>query len=241
MRIDTKLKLIAYVRTMLGSPQIECEVSDAQISQIIDDAIQKFTEFAYGTLEATICVDINGKGTYQLPRNVTSIIKISKGSGSGNIASFASNYGTDYVPDLWSQQFFSGSATGDMLTNLTVVSNTRAALEHYFGDDIYFNFNPYKKFIQVFDQYKGPALIHFTYEYAPDERDEIYNHEWIKKWVIANTKVLWGNITGKYDAELVGGVKINYDAFKSEGKEEIEKLEEELLDRWSGPCPIDIC
>lgn len=240
MRIDTKLKLIAYVREMLGSPQIECEVSDSQISQIIDDAITKFTEYAYGTLEATVCANIQGMGTYHMPKNVTNIIKISKGN-NGNISNFASNYGTNYVPDLWSQQFFTSSITGSIMSSLVVVSNTRASLNHFMGDDIYFNFNPYKKIIQIFDQYKGPVLIHFYYEYVPDEQDEIYNHEWIKKWVIANTKVLWGNITGKYDADLVGGVKINYSTFKDEGKEEIEKLEEELFDKWSPPPPIDVC
>lgn len=240
MRIDTKLKLIAYVREMLGSPQIECEVSDSQISQIIDDAITKFTEYAYGTLEATVCANIQGMGTYHMPKNVTNIIKISKGN-TGNISNFASNYGTNYVPDLWSQQFFTSSITGSIMSSLVVVSNTRASLNHFMGDDIYFNFNPYKKIIQIFDQYKGPVLIHFYYEYVPDEQDEIYNHEWIKKWVIANTKVLWGNITGKYDADLVGGVKINYSTFKDEGKEEIEKLEEELFDKWSPPPPIDVC
>ena len=239
MRIDTKLKLIAYVRTMLGSPQIECEVSDAQISQIIDDTIQKFTEFAYGTLEATICVNINGKGTYHMPENVTNIIKISKGS-TGNISNFASNYGVNYVPDLWSQQFFTSSITGSLMSSLVVVSNARASIEHFFGDDIYFNWNHYKKILQIFDSYKGPALIHFYYEYQPDEVDQIYNHEWIKRYAIAKTKVLWGQITGKYDADLVGGVKINYDNFKSEGNDEIEKLEEELIDKWSDPCPLDV-
>lgn len=240
MKIDTKLKLIAYTRTMLGSPQIECEVSDAQISQIIDDAVQKFTEFAYGTLEATITVQINGKGTYHLPENVTHILKISRGS-TGSMTNFASNYGTNYVPDLWSQQFFTSSLTGGIMSSLIVVSNTRASLEHFMGDDIYFNWNPYKKIIQVFDSYKGPALIHFYYEYTPDEVDQIFNHEWIKRYVIAKTKVLWGEITGKYDADLVGGVKINYSNFKDEGKEELEKLDEELIEKWSDPLIPDCC
>ena len=240
MKIDTKLKLIAYTRTMLGSPQIECEVSDAQISQIIDDAVQKFTEFAYGTLEATITVQINGKGTYHLPENVTHILKISRGY-TGSMTNFASNYGTNYVPDLWSQQFFTSSLTGGIMSSLIVVSNTRASLEHFMGDDIYFNWNPYKKIIQVFDSYKGPALIHFYYEYTPDEVDQIFNHEWIKRYVIAKTKVLWGEITGKYDADLVGGVKINYSNFKDEGKEELEKLDEELIEKWSDPLIPDVC
>lgn len=240
MRIDTKLKLIAYVREMLGSPQIECEVSDAQISQIIDDAIQTFTEYAYGTLQATVCVNISGKGTYHLPENVTNIIKISRG-GTSNMSGFASNYGANYVPDLWSQQFFTTSLMGGIMANLVTVSNTRASVSKYFGDDINFNWNPYKKILQVFDQYKGPAVIHFYYEYSPDEVDQIYNHEWIKRWVIAKTKILWGQITGKYDADLVGGVKINHENFKSEGNDEIEKLTEELYTKWSDPAIIECC
>jgi hypothetical protein len=127
------------------------------------------------------------------------------------------------------------------MASLVTVSNTRASLEHFMGDDIYFNWNPYKKIIQVFDQYKGPALIHFYYEYQADEVDQIYNHEWIKRWAIAKTKILWGNITGKYSGDLVGGVTINYDNFKSEGADEVERLEEELVDKWSDPVPIDCC
>ena len=71
--------------------------------------------------------------------------------------------------------------------------------------------------------------------------DQIFNHEWIKRYVIAKTKVLWGEITGKYDADLVGGVKINYSNFKDEGKEELEKLDEELIEKWSDPLIPDCC
>lgn len=239
MKIDNKLLLIAYVREMLGSPQIECEVSDAQISHIIDDGIQLFTEYAYGTLEATLCVNFDGKAEYQMPSNITNIIKISRGN-LGNIANFANNYGVNYVPDLWSQQFYSGSVTGSISSNLICISNTRAVLDKYFGDGISYNFNPYKKVLQVFDCYKGPALIWFNYEYIADERDFIYDHEWIKRYAIARTKILWGQITGKYSAPLIGGANINYGDMKSEGNSELEMLKEELKSKYSDPCPVMI-
>lgn len=239
MKISTKNMLIAYVREMLGSPQIEIEVTDNQISDIIDDGIQLFTEYAYGTLEATLCVDINGKGEYKLPKNITNIIRLSR-SNANNLAGFDTKYGEDYVPDLWSQQFFSSSIIGDITANIVIMSNTRASVKKYFGDDIYYNFNPYKKILQVFEPYKGPAVLHFYYEYYPDEEDMIYDHEWIKRYAIARTKILWGTITGKYSASLVGGATINYSDMKSEGNDELEKLKEELLDKYSDPCPIDV-
>lgn len=240
MKILTKKELITYTRMMLGSPQINCEVSDEQISQIIDDCIQTFTEYAYGELEGTVCVEINGKGEYKMPMNVTNIRKLSRGN-VGNLANFASNYGANYVPDLWSQQFFTVSSVGTIMENLICISNTRAEVDKFFGDDINFNWNPYKKVLQVFDNYKGKALIDFYYEYKADEHDMIYDHEWIKKAVIAKTKILWGTITGKFSGSLVGGATINYSDMKSEGFSEWDKCMEELKEKWCDPPPIDVC
>lgn len=239
-KIDTKNKLIAYIRLMLGSPQINVEVSDLQMSQIIDDVIQTFTEYAYGELEGTLCVQINGKGEYKVPSNITNIKKLSRGNVA-NLANFSANYGTNYVPDLWSQQFFTSSNVGTIMGNLIQISNTRASIDKYFGDDIYYNWNPYKKVLQVFDTYKGVALLNFYYEYTPDETDMIYDHEWIKKACIAKTKILWGTITGKYSGSLVGGASINYADMKSEGNSEWDKCMEELRDKWCDPAPIDVC
>ena len=70
---------------------------------------------------------------------------------------------------------------------------------------------------------------------ANEENDLIYNHEWIKAYCIAKTKEIWGSILGKYSQSLVGGAQINYGDIKSEAQSEIEKLEQELLDKWSDP------
>ena len=82
-------------------------------------------------------------------------------------------------------------------------------------------------------------MLHYQYEYiANDESDMVFNHEWIKAYTISKTKFLWGTVTGKFDQALVGGARINYADMKSEASEEILKLEEELLTKWSDPAPI---
>ena len=229
-------KLIKYIRSQLGAPLIEIEVNDEQISEIIDNVIQEFTEIAYGTLEATIAVQLKGKGEYQMPPNITNILKVSRGNTS-NIMNFSANYGSNYVPDLWSQQFFTASLTGDILPNIIMISNTQAVLDQYFGDDIYYNFNTYKKVLQVFEPYKGAAIIHYQYEYYPDEVDQIYDQMWVKKMSLAKTKFLWGSVVGKFSASLVGGATINYSDIKSEAQSEIDALKEELKERWCDGCP----
>ena len=131
--------------------------------------------------------------------------------------------------------------TGDIIPGIIAISTTKAVLDKFFADDIVFNYNPYKNKLQVLENYSGPAVIHYQYEYeADDEGDLIFNQEWIKGYTIAKTKLLWGTVTGKYDQSLVGGARINYGDLKNEAQTEIDRLNEELLTKWSDPCPIDI-
>lgn len=237
-RITSKAELIDYIRTTLGFPIIKVDVTDQQISQIIDNAVQKFTEYSYGTLENTVVVQLNGMGEYPMPDTMTNLIKLSRGSTS-NITNFSANFGAGYVPDIWSQQFFSGSLTGDIIPAIIGISTTKAVLDKFFGDDIVYNFNPHRKILNVLQNYSGPAVLHYQYEYLADEdNDFIYNHEWIKEYTVAKVRYQWGNNTGKLDQTLIGGARINYADMKSEAQTEIDRLNEELLSRWSDPCSI---
>lgn len=239
-RINTKSGLRDYVKSQLGAPTINIEVTNKQIDQIIDDTVQKFTEYAYGTLEECVIVELSGAGTYPMPDTMTNLIKLSKGATS-NLTNFGANFGAGYVPDLWSQQYFSASLTGDIIPSIIAISNTKAMLDKFFGDDIHFNFNHLSKQLQVLEGYSGPACIHYQYEYiANDNNDMVFNHEWIKSYTKSKVKELWGTVTGKYDQTLVGGARVNYERMLGEAQQEIDKLEEELLTKWSDPAPIDV-
>lgn len=233
-RIDSKPKLIRYIREQLGEPVITVECTDQQISSIIDMVVQKFTEYSYGDLEASILVELKGAGDYPMPDNITNIIELKTGLTS-NLTDFRANYG-QYVPNMWSDMYFSSSLTGDIIPNIMAISSITAMLDKYFGTDVYFNFNPHRKMLQVFDNYRGPAVLHYQYEYIADPvHDYIFNNEWVKAYTLAKTKFLWGTIVGKYSQSLVGGAQINYGDLKSEATAEIEKLDQELLDKWSDP------
>jgi hypothetical protein len=239
-RITSKAALIEYIKTTLGHPIVRVDVTEQQISQIIDNSIQKFTEYAWGTLEESVLVQINGRGEYPMPDTMTNLLKLSQGSTS-NLTNFSANFGAGYVPDLWSSQFFSGSLTGDIIPAIIGISTTKAVLDKFFGDDIVYNFNPHKKILQVLENYVGPAVLHYQYEYiADDNNDMIFNHEWIKEHTVAKVRYQWGNNTGKLDQTLIGGARINYADMKSEATTELERLDELLLSKFSDPAPIFI-
>ncbi|QAU04540.1 neck protein [Vibrio phage Va1] len=239
-RINTKVGLTNYIKSQLGAPTINVEVTDDQIGEIIDDAVQKYTEYAYGTLEGAVIVELSGMGEYDMPDTMTNLIKLSKG-GTSNLTNFQANFGEGYVPNIWSEQFFTGTLTGSIIPSIISISATTASLQKFLGDDIVFNFNPYNKKLQVLENYSGPCVLHYQYEYlADDNGDLIFNHEWIKNYTKAKTKELWSTVTGKYDQALVGGARINYDKMAQEAERDIEKLDEELLNKWSDPAPIDV-
>lgn len=240
--MQTKKELIHYIKTMLGEPTIQVEVTEEQMGFIIDDTIQKFTEYSWGDLEASVIVPLNGRGEYPLPHLITNIIKVSK--GSSNSFNFSSNFGAGLVPDMWSEQYFSSTSgnagVGGIMENIIPVMNTQAIYAKYFGDDLNANFNPHRKILQVLEDYKGKVLLHYQYEYKAKEIDSIFGHEWIKAYAKAKTKQAWGNIVGKYDQALVGGARINYDRILSEGNDEVRQLDDELISKWCDPAPIMI-
>ena len=240
-RINTKTLLTEYIKSMLGAPLITIEVNDMQISQIIDDAVQKFTEYSWADLEDYAVLDFNGKGDYNLPANITNIIALS-GSES-NVFNFDANFGKGYVPDMWSAHHFrnSGSMMGGMLESVLQVSATKSIIDKYFNIPVAYDWNYLKKIMSVTENYVGKLILHYNYEYQADSVDDIYNHEWIKAYCIEKTKFLWGSVVGKYSQSLVGGATINYSEIKSEAEQGIEKLDELLLTKWSDPCPISVC
>jgi hypothetical protein len=258
-KIKSKTDLINYIKTQLGFPLINIELTDEQIESNIDQAVQKFADYAQeGLLENIIVCEFHGKGAYPLPDNISSIISVGKGSTS-NVTNFGTNYGTGYVPDVWSQQFFStysssitastifndnmyaSSLTGNIIPAVINISNTTSVLHKYFGDAPAYTYSAEKHTLWLTENYHGPAYIHYYYEYDPnEEHDKIYDHQWVKEYSVALCMRLWGRVTGKFSGSLIGGAQVNYSDLKSEGQAEIDRLNEELLTRWTTPCEIFI-
>lgn len=80
---------------------------------------------------------------------------------------------------------------------------------------------------------KGQARYH-----VDEEFDLIFNESWVKDFAKAKSQLLWGQIVGKYSQSLVGGATINYDRLISEAQADIEKLMEELQEKWVDPAPV---
>lgn len=267
-RIDSEIKLIKYVRTLLGEPMITLDVSDEQISLIIDETIRRFSDYAYGGEQIASFI-INGQKDvrdYLLDYRVQSIQSISfanslgsvnqSGAGGINLGPGWGTIGINYVPHITMQGevsslenssstgFIHGGIAGgisqgsnmDQTSNAYVTLSQRDTLQALFGVGVNFEFNSNTKILRIFEDVNGPFLVEASIEYIPNtEYDEIYNHPWIKEYVLNKTKYLWGTITGKYSQALVGGAEINYADMKSEAENVLMKLDEDLFNKYSEP------
>lgn len=264
-KVDSEEKLVEYTRMMLGHPMIQVDVSDDQILLNIDEAIRKFSDFAYGGEQRVSLVIDGDENTqdYRLDPRVQSILSVSFGNslgsgmwGNGGSVNLGPGWGTigvGYIPHITMQgeisslegmsntSHISGVAGGiasgtsmDNISNAYVNISQRDTLQSMFAKGVNFEYNSNTKILRVFEKISGPFLIEAAVEYQPNpEYDDIYAHPWIKDYVVAITRRLWSTVTGKYSQSLVGGAEINFDKMQTEAEQMIEKLDEDLLNKYS--------
>jgi hypothetical protein len=219
-RINTKEKLITYIRSMLGEPIIKVELTDIQMEYIIDEVILKFSEFAYDgqDIRHIIVPIFDSIKEYKLDNRISSIIKLQVTNKA--IAAFGS-IGEDYTINETS------------VTEMLNIENIETSMAKVSKFNYLFDITPNYTFNS-----NNKALVEVALEYEPEEVDLIFNHSWIKDMCVARCKYQWGNNIGKYSGTLINGNTINYSDIKSEGLSDIERLNEELLSRWSPPLGV---
>jgi hypothetical protein len=114
-------------------------------------------------------------------------------------------------------------------------------LEQYFDVEPNWDFNANSKVLEFFDttgQTASKLIIEAYVMYEPQAVDMIFNHQWIKDYSTATTKKYWGSNIGKLNTTLINGATLNYERILQEANAEIEKLEGELITKWSKPLGI---
>ena len=78
-------------------------------------------------------------------------------------------------------------------------------------------------------------------DYEPQDIDNIYNNQLVKKMAEAEAWITWANVMGKYEgAALINGASINYGDMQSKGETMRDTAKEEMLDLME-PLGIDLC
>lgn len=231
----TKIDLKKYILRKLGSPVINIELADEQMDDCIEEALERFIELHYdGTDEGFIFLDvIKNQQNYTLPEIVQDVLEIML--ISNNILNDES---------LLVQPFYVGNnySSDDLnLVDVEVFKQHMETVSDYFENDIMYDYNTTTKKLKLHTKPLHDETVALHVYSSPEDETVLYQNSWIKKYCVALSKIQWGINLGKYDgATLPGGVALNYESIKSEGKEEKEQLDLELEERYGEPIDFAV-
>tara|TARA_B100001094_G_scaffold333124_2_gene408841 strand:- start:12094 stop:12843 length:750 start_codon:yes stop_codon:yes gene_type:complete len=231
-----------YALRRLGAPVIDINVDDSQMEDALDDALQFFAEYHFDGVEKVYLshqitstdqtnkyLDMNA-----IDSNVISVIKMFN-VNTNSINMFDVSY------QLALNDFFGTFSTGT-LTNYTITKQHLEMLEDILDPEKNVRFSRvtnklYGDFDWENDVDAGDYLVIEAYSVLdPETYTEIYNDRLLKRYTTALIKRAWGANLSKFEGiQLPGGVQFNGQRILEEAMSEIEKIEEEVQDKYELP------
>lgn len=244
--ITGKQSLIDYTLRALGEPVMQINVTEEQLSDRLDDTLQKFKEFHYnGTQRMYISHKLTSQDIVNkyisVPDNVIGIIRVFsmvEGAASGMTTGDSGLFSVQYqirLGDLWNISTGSMAYYESLMQNMSLLDQT-------------FNGVPLFRYTQIvnklyIDGFWGANLTEGMYvafecfvTTDPDEYNKIWDQIWVKEYYKNLVQRQWGVNLKKFgNITLIGGVTINGQQLYDEAMQEIERLEDELVTTWQLP------
>lgn len=242
---NERQKVIDYAQVMLGSGLVDVELDPIHYNTAIDRALAKFRQRSSNAVEEsfgflTLQVDIND---YILPKEVTEVRQIfrrSIGSRTGG-----GDGGTLFEPFnlAYSNTYLLTSTHMGGLATYYAFASYQKQVGKMFGSDINFVFNKTTKLLTIMQRPRSSEeVLLWMYNYRPDFNllQDPFAGQWLKDYSLATCKIMLGEAREKFQsiASPQGGTSLNGTALKSEGKAEIEALEQDLVNYKDGGVPL---
>ena len=239
---STRQQLIDYCLRALGAPVIEINVDEDQLEDRADEAIQYYQEYHGDAVVRNLRkhqltqADIDN-GYIEIPNTFLSVNNILDTRASGSNAGM---FSVDYQLHL-NDIFDLGGPYGGGIVNYEITKQYMSLIQRNInGVTEKLEFSRHKNRVNFFSEetYQSPSglgvgnyLIFDGYEVVdPDTFTDVYNDMFLKKYLTALIKRQWGTNLIKFEGmQLPGGVTLNGRQIFDDAREEITKLEEEML------------
>lgn len=243
---DTARQLIVeYVKTFLGSGMIDVELDPVHYNVAIDKALSKYRQRSSNAVEEsfgflTLNTDNN---EYVMPKEVVEIRQLFRRSigsrtGGGDGGSLFEPFNLAY-----SNTYLLASTNMGGLATYYAFASYQKQVGKMFGSEINFTYNKTSKVLNIMQRPRaGEEVLVWMYNYRPDFNllDDMYAGQWIKDYALASAKVILGEAREKFGtiASPQGGTQLNGTTLKTEGKAEMEILEQDLINYKEGGTPL---
>jgi hypothetical protein len=237
MAVTTRTGLIEYCLRELGEPVVEINVDEQQVEDRVDEAIEFFRQYHYDGVEKVYLKhlvtqdDVTQKSIpiSDLVYGVTRVFPIAAGtSTSKSIFDLQYQLRLNDLYDLTSTSVIYYSMVMSHLALLDLTLN---------GHPLY-RFNRLTNRLYI-DEDWGENISPGTYVLVecyraldPATAPKVYNDTWLKHYTTALIKKQWATNLKKFSGmSLPGGVTIDGDKLYQEAKDEIEKLEQDMISK----------
>ena len=237
-RSRTELK--NYCLRRLGSPVVEINIDEDQMQDRIDDALEFYRDYHFDGTERTFlkhqvtASDITNE-YISIPTTITGIINlfpVGTGLNSNNLFNLRYQITLNEIYDFAHGQF----------QNYVSSMERIALMEEIFvgKQPLRFSRHMDRLFIDMDWETRvteGEYLIVEAYRVIdPDTYTQVWGDYWLRQYCTQLFKRQWGENMKKFEGmQLPGGITFNGQQIWSEADEEIKRLEEEIVSKFSMP------
>jgi hypothetical protein len=239
-----KQNLIEYVKLQLGDQIIDIELDPAHYEAAYQKTLGTYRQRASNAYEESysfmeLVKDVN---IYQLPQEVVSVRQVFRRTFGDATGPFASNFDPFAQASLnvylMNFNVAGGLATYDFYSQYVELA------ARMFGGYMNYTYNSVTKKIQLIRDPKGTGenVLLWCYNLKPEINllQDFQISQWIKDYMVANCKMIIGEAREKFAsiAGPQGGGSLNGTAMKTEAKESITALEEQLKNYVDASQPL---
>jgi len=229
--IGTREQFKSYILRQLGDPLISVELTSDMIEDCINESVEIFTKYASQELNY-LAVNLSGytPSGLLLPSNVTGVFSLDDnavglaGSDVNRLFSIPNammNAGLLVVPNP-------GEGWGWMSYHLAM--SHLDLMKRILGGGFDFQYNVRTHYMKLIPDPTKDLTTGWLVLGVNEIRPETYQYgeAWVKKYALAIAKILLGRVRSKYNgANLLGGATLDISVL-AEGKEERDKLMDEI-------------
>ena len=226
MRIE---ELKKYIKRKLGYPVINVEVGDTQLSDVVSDAFEMYSEFHVNGFDVGyIIVDlIKDQNEYILDATIREVWGV-----------VSSDYNMSSDEPLLLSPFYLGNedlGSSVELIDVEIFRQNIKNVKNYLEKEIAYDYNSTTKKFTVFETPTQNQKIALQVYKGHETPSLIYTDMWFKKYCVALAGIQWGTNLSKYTGgKMPGGLEFNTELY-SRYLTQKELLEEEMYDRFTEP------
>jgi hypothetical protein len=241
MALASRDNLKNHALRKLGAPVVEINIDDAQLEDLMDDALQMLSEYHFDAVERMYLTHTITQSDFD-NRYVTvtnnAIVAVTQMYPVGFESHAANMFDVRYqlaLSDFWGLQSMD-------LGHWAMVQQHLRLLQQMLEPEKNLRFNRVTNRLHIEGdwpedlQVGGKIIVECYATVDPEAFPELYDNILLKKYVTALFKRQWGQNLSKFSGmQLPGGVEFNGTEIYEQANEEVNKIEEEIQDKYELP------